>query len=441
MAESITFDPRFCGPPDSGHGGYAYGRGAEFVSGTAEVTLPQPPPLGEPPSDRKQSNRVMRRLLLVILLAVLVSAISLRLAESTAAIPNGQEVVGTWSAGAAMPTARTEVTSALLDGVIYIIGGFRATGGHTNLVEAYDTGGDSWSVKASLPQSLDHAGAAAVGGKVYVVGGYSNFALGIISSGTYEYDPMADAWTTRSPMPLTRAAAATVALDGIIYVLGGVGPQAAIPLAYDPTANSWTQLAPMSAEREHLTASVADGKIYVVGGRQNVFQNVNTIEEYDPTTNSWQDLTKMPTSRGGLASGALAGRVHVVGGEDLSPGGSTFSEHEVYDPASDSWASGPVLPTPRHGLTAQVIDDRLYAIGGGPTPGLSVSDVVEIFQLGAIDAIGGLTEPPEGVGTPLEAPDSSGGNASRLAGTIAGVGALAVTLTGAAWYAWRRRTG
>ncbi len=46
MSESITIDRRFCGPPDSAHGGYACGRVAEFVSGPAEVTLRQPPPLG-----------------------------------------------------------------------------------------------------------------------------------------------------------------------------------------------------------------------------------------------------------------------------------------------------------------------------------------------------------------------------------------------------------
>ncbi len=46
MTESITFDRRFHGPPDSAHGGYACGRVAAFVSGPAEVTLRRPPPLG-----------------------------------------------------------------------------------------------------------------------------------------------------------------------------------------------------------------------------------------------------------------------------------------------------------------------------------------------------------------------------------------------------------
>lgn len=47
MAESITIDPRFNGPPGSANGGYTSGRLAAFVEGLdAEVSLMRPPPLG-----------------------------------------------------------------------------------------------------------------------------------------------------------------------------------------------------------------------------------------------------------------------------------------------------------------------------------------------------------------------------------------------------------
>lgn len=42
---SITIDRRFRGPPTSANGGYASGRLASFISGSAEVTLRSPPPL------------------------------------------------------------------------------------------------------------------------------------------------------------------------------------------------------------------------------------------------------------------------------------------------------------------------------------------------------------------------------------------------------------
>jgi hypothetical protein len=45
MAQTITIAKRFCGPPDSGNGGYVCGRLAAFVNGIAVVRLEIPPPL------------------------------------------------------------------------------------------------------------------------------------------------------------------------------------------------------------------------------------------------------------------------------------------------------------------------------------------------------------------------------------------------------------
>jgi len=48
VPETITIEPRFNGPPDSGNGGYTCGRLAQFVDAeTAEVTLRLPPPVGK----------------------------------------------------------------------------------------------------------------------------------------------------------------------------------------------------------------------------------------------------------------------------------------------------------------------------------------------------------------------------------------------------------
>ena len=49
MAETITIEPRFNGPPESGNGGYTCGGLARFVEGeAAEVMLRLPPPIGHP---------------------------------------------------------------------------------------------------------------------------------------------------------------------------------------------------------------------------------------------------------------------------------------------------------------------------------------------------------------------------------------------------------
>ncbi|MBR0846930.1 hypothetical protein JQ543_04155 [Bradyrhizobium diazoefficiens] len=43
----IMIDKRYCGPPNSGNGGYVCGRLARHIPGAAEVTLRAPPPLGK----------------------------------------------------------------------------------------------------------------------------------------------------------------------------------------------------------------------------------------------------------------------------------------------------------------------------------------------------------------------------------------------------------
>jgi len=45
MDNQVIITTRFCGPPDSGNGGYTCGLLSRFVKGEAEVTLLKPPPL------------------------------------------------------------------------------------------------------------------------------------------------------------------------------------------------------------------------------------------------------------------------------------------------------------------------------------------------------------------------------------------------------------
>ena len=45
MTPTLVIGSRYCGPPDSGNGGYVCGRIAGYVDGLAEITLRRPPPL------------------------------------------------------------------------------------------------------------------------------------------------------------------------------------------------------------------------------------------------------------------------------------------------------------------------------------------------------------------------------------------------------------
>ena len=63
---------------------------------------------------------------------------------------------GKWTKGAPMPSERSEVAVAALDGKVYVIGGF---GGQREL-EIYDPASDHWDRGAPFPHAVHHPGAA-----------------------------------------------------------------------------------------------------------------------------------------------------------------------------------------------------------------------------------------------------------------------------------------
>ena len=119
--------------------------------------------------------------------------------------------------GAPMPSERSEVAVAAVEGRIYVVGGFD---GQTEL-EVYDPTADRWTRGAPFPRPLHHAAAAGLDGKLLVIGGYID---GWTASDTvYEYDPATDRWQTRASMPTPRGALAAAVIDGKIHAVGGVG--------------------------------------------------------------------------------------------------------------------------------------------------------------------------------------------------------------------------
>ncbi len=125
---------------------------------------------------------------------------------------------------------------------------------------------------------------------------------------------------------------------------------------------------------------MVDNKIYVVGGRTAGISiiNVNVNEMYDTETEKWISIEPMPSKRSGIAVAAINNSLFVFGGEDQT---RTFGNNEKYDTENGKWTSLESLPTPRHGLAAVSVDNRIFIIGGGPEPGLSVSDVNEIYTI------------------------------------------------------------
>ena len=69
-----------------------------------------------------------------------------------------------------MPTARSGIAAAVLEGRMFVFGG-EAPSGTFNQAEAYDAKSNGWSTHARMPTARHGLGAAAVAGRIYVISG------------------------------------------------------------------------------------------------------------------------------------------------------------------------------------------------------------------------------------------------------------------------------
>ena len=116
----------------------------------------------------------------VLSLSCLLCGVASRGRAQDGAPAAGEAGLGHWMTGAPAPTARTEVAVAALDGLIYVVGGFEQASSWRSLqssastkVEVYDPVTNRWSSRPDLPMGLHHAGAAVLDGALYVVGGFA----------------------------------------------------------------------------------------------------------------------------------------------------------------------------------------------------------------------------------------------------------------------------
>jgi uncharacterized protein (TIGR03437 family) len=302
-------------------------------------------------------------------------SLALLAVASRAALQAGNR--GEWMTLAPAPSARQEVSTAVLDGKIYVIAGFTSSGDSTTAVEVYDPQTNTWSPAASLPIANNHNAAAVAAGKLYAFGGVSNRV--------FVYIPQSNSWSEAAPMRYQHANTAAVGvINGKIYVAGGNGPdmdQTELEV-YDPAMNTWTELASMSVPRNHTAGAVINGKFYVVGGRPGT-ATATALEVYDPATNTWTRLANMPTGRSGIGAAAVNGELYVFGGEQPR----LFNEVEVYNPLNNTWTQLAPMPTPKHGIFASVIGNKIYLPVGATRQGFGATNINEVFTVNTASVV------------------------------------------------------
>lgn len=184
---------------------------------------------------------------------------------------------------------------ALLDGSLYVIGGYRLAKNpclrrvdRRDLAESAD-GATGWQPVEQMLTARHECSAAVMDGLLYVVGGHDNRLERLASA--ERYDPRADAWRPIAPMWVTRSVAGCAVLDGRLYVVGGFGSQGKrlrSAEVYDPATNVWSLLPDMRVERERPAVAAHAGQLYVMGGGREEC----SVEVYRPSEGVWHVLAE-----------------------------------------------------------------------------------------------------------------------------------------------------
>src|SRR5919197_5290564 len=155
----------------------------------------------------------------------------------------------TWAAVRPMLTARNHHGAALIDGKIYVVGGrigstfIIGLSNNISTNEVYDAAKDTWASVLGMPTPRSGIGVAVLDGRMHVLGGeaYLNDLVGTYR--THEaYDPKTTGWQRLPPMPTPRHGVAVAEIGGKIYavsgsnVAGGGGPHEGVNVneVYDP---------------------------------------------------------------------------------------------------------------------------------------------------------------------------------------------------------------
>jgi N-acetylneuraminic acid mutarotase len=329
-------------------------------------------------------NRIKSTAVVLLVLSLILTAFSLPLVWGTE---------DSWTTLEPMPTARSGLGVAVVDGKIYAIGGQKGDE-VLNVTEEYDPVTNQWTSKTSMPTARSDFGIAVYQNKIYVIGGTNGSGIAAgesqLTGVTEVYNPITDTWETKTSMPNPRQGLEANVVSDKIYLIGGVryaGEFVHLEFdendVYDPATDSWTTKAPLPTAIWGYSSAVVDNKIYLIGGGNKTLDGIYPVtlnQIYTPATNTWNSAKDVPNGLWHAAAGATTDvlapkRIYVLGG---SYSEAAYNLTQTYDPETDAWTTCTPMPTSRWSLGVAVIDDELYAIGG-KTEGGDFSTVNEKY--------------------------------------------------------------
>lgn len=283
----------------------------------------------------------------------------------------------TWTTAAAAPMWRCESQKGIVDGKLYVLGGFvEGTSGPSVRSDVYDPATNHWTRVADMPTRVTHAATAVDGTKIWLVGGWVGWGeLGQQDYGTTQvwvYDTATDTYAAGPSLPERRGAGVMVKLDRELHFMSGTDPTRADRtehwvLNLDHPEDGWTPSISMPVGRNHASAIVVDGHIFYIGGQvgpDDISGAKENFYVWHPAWSAWRKLPDLPIARSHTNEATMYYRGRIISIAGISNGIPAMRNVTAYDPATGIWADLTQLPAGRYTGVGGIFDDVIYYTTG-----------------------------------------------------------------------------
>ncbi|XBI59219.1 hypothetical protein VPH35_040330 [Triticum aestivum] len=159
-----------------------------------------------------------------------------------------------------------------------------------HLVLRYDVYKNRWTVMARMLSARSFFAGGVIDGRVYVAGGYSTDQFELDSAEVL--DPVNGVWQPVASMGANMASSDSAVIGGRLYVTEGCAwPFFSSPRGqvYDPKADRWEAMPAGMREGWTGQSVVIDGRLFVISEYERM-----KVKVYDPETDSWDPVDGPP---------------------------------------------------------------------------------------------------------------------------------------------------
>jgi len=281
-------------------------------------------------------------------------------------------------------------STVINNGFMYVIGGSMGQGIYKNNVHYAPINPNgtigAWTITTSFTTARSDHSSVVYNGYLYLLGGYD----GVTTFSDVQYAPIntngsIGTWATTTSLTVPRLGLTAHVYNGFLYIVGGSG-QADVQYALictgsnsgtggctatAGTVGTWTATSTFTTGRKYHSSIISNGYLYVIGGNSSL-GNLSDVQYAPINTNgtlgAFTATTSFTTARTSHTSVVYNGYVYVIGG-NTAGGFDTRVDTVQYAPINNdgtvgTWVATSSFNLERESHTSVVYNGFLYVIGG-----------------------------------------------------------------------------